>query len=280
MIFIDKMKNMKIYKTQTFFPTLKKDKKKGSAILMMTPNYESSKRLMNHPMFVNSGRYISYFLEKDVSYYINSKVVEDIEENAIQYLNETKRADLPDSAFGLPEERKYPLDTAEHVKSAIRLFGHCPEDKKHELAVRIMAAAKKFDIEVKETTQVYKYAHQESTNESASIPKYHIIYAELDQYYTMWKNGTMSESVAKKNILRIMKNNLCLDNNATIDDVPSISEYYSNRGGTYVSEDVYTDEKILTETLLRNLPSDTLNTGDKVLFFNEANATDSQLKRL
>lgn len=64
MIFIDKMKNFKIYKTKTFLPTLKEDKKRGSAILMMTPNFDSSKRVMNSTMFVNNKRYESYYLEK------------------------------------------------------------------------------------------------------------------------------------------------------------------------------------------------------------------------
>ena len=41
MIFIDDMKNLKIYKTQMFLPTLDADKKKGSAILLLTPNQQS-----------------------------------------------------------------------------------------------------------------------------------------------------------------------------------------------------------------------------------------------
>ena len=71
MIFIDKMKNFKIYRTKTFLPTIKGNKKKNSAVLMMTPNFDSSKRLMNNEMFVNSGRYESYYIEKDISFYIN-----------------------------------------------------------------------------------------------------------------------------------------------------------------------------------------------------------------
>ena len=60
MIFLDQMKNMKIYKRPMFLPTLDNDKKKHSAILLLTPNYESSKRLMNHPLTVNRLRYQSY----------------------------------------------------------------------------------------------------------------------------------------------------------------------------------------------------------------------------
>ena len=36
------------------------------------------------------------------------------------FIDETKRSDLPDSEFGIPEDRKFPLDTAEHAHSAIK----------------------------------------------------------------------------------------------------------------------------------------------------------------
>ena len=79
---------------------------------------------------------------------------------AAAYTEEIKRSELPTSAFGIPEQRKYPLDSEKHVRSAIRLFGHAPEDKKKILAKRIIAKAKKYNIQVPETTQVYKYAHE------------------------------------------------------------------------------------------------------------------------
>ena len=74
--------------------------------------------------------------------------------------NETKRSELPDSAFGIPEDRKYPLDTEQHVKSAIKLFGHAEESKKKALAQRIRTAAKKYDLSIPETTQCYKYLNE------------------------------------------------------------------------------------------------------------------------
>ena len=81
MILIDKMKNMKIYKTQMFLPTLANDKKKQSAIFLLTPNYTSSKSIMNSPLFVNKLRYSSYYLERNLSYYIDSKYIEDTDED-------------------------------------------------------------------------------------------------------------------------------------------------------------------------------------------------------
>lgn len=80
MIIIDKVKNLKIYKTQLFFPTLKDDKKRKSAILLMTPNYESSKKIIKSNLFINRLRYSSYYMKRDVSYYINTKSVDVIEE--------------------------------------------------------------------------------------------------------------------------------------------------------------------------------------------------------
>ena len=60
MIFIDKMKNFKIYKSPLFLPTLERDKKKKSAILMMTPSYTSSKKILLHPMLINKMRISIY----------------------------------------------------------------------------------------------------------------------------------------------------------------------------------------------------------------------------
>ena len=79
-------------------------------------------------------------------------------------INESTRSELKDSQFGIPEDRKFPLDTKEHVKSAIKLFGHAEESKKKELANRIKRAADKYDIEIPESTQCYKYLHESSND--------------------------------------------------------------------------------------------------------------------
>ena len=159
MIFIDKMKNLKVYRTECFLPTEKDNKKKKAALLMLTPDYAASMQLMNHPLFINKKRYESYYLDRDVSYYIGSKKLEEVDENFL-YLEETKRSELKDSDFGIPEDRKFPLDTEQHVRSAIHLFGHAEESKKKALARRISRKAKVYGIDIPETTQVYKYLHE------------------------------------------------------------------------------------------------------------------------
>ena len=72
-------------------------------------------------------------------------------------LSTKERNELDDSQFGLPEDRKYPLTDAAHVKSAISYFHKCPEGKKKRLAARIRRAAKKFDVAIGEDVEVNKY---------------------------------------------------------------------------------------------------------------------------
>ena len=44
--------------------------------------------------------------------------------------NGKKRSELPDSVFGIPQERKYPMPDEKHTRSAIKLFNHV--DPKYE----------------------------------------------------------------------------------------------------------------------------------------------------
>ena len=242
MIFIDKMKNFKIYRTKTFLPTVNGDKKKGSAILLMTPNYESSRKLMNSELFVNSRRFSGYFIEKDVSYYINKKQIEEVEESSIiqdqielQSCLEAKRSELKDEEFGIPSLRKYPLDTEKHVRSAIKFFNYVDPEHEEELADNIIKAIKKFNIEgivYSEKNRFFKY-YKEAVREGAeirTIPLYHNLYGQLDLIYSMWKNGTISEEEARKTIFAMRGRNLANKDEETPADVPTPYEYFSSKG--------------------------------------------------
>ena len=66
-------------------------------------------------------------------------------EDSIQVVEETKRSELPDSVFGT-DDRRYPLDTKQHVYSAIRLFSHCDIPHRPMLAKAIFRAMKKYKI--------------------------------------------------------------------------------------------------------------------------------------
>jgi hypothetical protein len=173
MILIDKMKDLKIYRTATFLPTKIDNKKKKCAVLLFTPNYESSKKLMTHPLFVNKLRYQSYWMQRDASYLISSKgIIEDdidneVEESYILEMSAAERNKLPDSAFGIPSKRKYPLDTEAHVRSAIKFFNYVDKEDEAELARNIIKAMKKFnitDVKVGEKNRFSKY--YKNTNES------------------------------------------------------------------------------------------------------------------
>ena len=54
MLYFDDLKYMKPYKKRgVYLPINYKDKKHGSAILLLTPNYEISRQLMNNDFCVN-----------------------------------------------------------------------------------------------------------------------------------------------------------------------------------------------------------------------------------
>ena len=115
------------------------------------------------------------------------------------FIDETKRSDLPDSEFGIPEDRKFPLDTAEHVHSAIKLFGHAEESKRKSLAKRIASKAKSYGIEIPETSQVYKYLHENSN----------MTVDQVDAFYTELKKRLAEddEVITESAILESSKNN-------------------------------------------------------------------------
>lgn len=59
------------------------------------------------------------------------------------------RNKLSDDQFGLPEDRKYPLNDTKHVRLAVKMFGHCEEGKRKKLAGNILKAAEKHGVSIK-----------------------------------------------------------------------------------------------------------------------------------
>ncbi|MDD6281130.1 MAG: hypothetical protein PUA76_05505 [Bacteroidales bacterium] len=68
-----------------------------------------------------------------------------------------EKKELPDSVFGLPERREYPMPDAAHVRAAEAYFRYCPEELKPRLARAILARAKEFVVDVESPT-VEEYA--------------------------------------------------------------------------------------------------------------------------
>jgi hypothetical protein len=74
-------------------------------------------------------------------------------------LDAEERRELPDSDFGLPERREYPMPDAAHVRAAESYFHFCPEADKPRLARAILAKAALYGVDVKSPT-VLEYARE------------------------------------------------------------------------------------------------------------------------
>lgn len=118
------------------------------------------------------------------------------------FIDEEKRSELPDSEFGIESKRKFPLNTAEHVRSAIKLFEHAEEADKKHLAKRIISKAKEYNIEVPETTQVYKY-YKESCIGESNTNNYKKIY---DITMKMFKDSGRLPNSTKAQIKQFITN--------------------------------------------------------------------------
>ena len=70
-----------------------------------------------------------------------------------------EKKERPDSVFGLPERREYPMPDAAHVRAAEAYFRYCPEDLKPRLARAILDRALLFGVDV-ESPEVLSYAEQ------------------------------------------------------------------------------------------------------------------------
>ncbi|MGL5786769.1 MAG: hypothetical protein ACRCX4_08140 [Bacteroidales bacterium] len=67
-------------------------------------------------------------------------------------LDAEERKELPDSEFGLPDEREFPMPDAAHVHAAEAYFRYCPEDKKALLARNILKKAKEYGVTIHSET--------------------------------------------------------------------------------------------------------------------------------
>lgn len=74
-------------------------------------------------------------------------------------LNTEERKELPDSVYGLPERREFPMPDAAHVRAAEAYFRYCPEDLKPQLARAILRFAREYGVNVESPT-VLSYAEQ------------------------------------------------------------------------------------------------------------------------
>lgn len=83
-------------------------------------------------------------------------------------LSTEDRNKLDSKLFGLPKERKYPLNDEEHIRKAIQFFNFCPKTKRNELATNINKRIRDMDlkIEVDKKNPFYKYVNKDFVLES------------------------------------------------------------------------------------------------------------------
>lgn len=74
-------------------------------------------------------------------------------------LDTAERRQLPDSLYGLPERREYPMPDAAHVRAAEAYFRYCPEELKPQLARAILKFAAEYGVDVQSPT-VLEYADE------------------------------------------------------------------------------------------------------------------------
>ena len=63
-------------------------------------------------------------------------------------LTAAERHELPDSAFGIPETREFPLVDAAHIRAAEAYFRYASDDQKPELARNILEKAAEYGVRV------------------------------------------------------------------------------------------------------------------------------------
>lgn len=177
-VYLDDIKPLRLTKTEFFLPINEEDKRKNSAIFLLTPNLESSVNMMKHPLALNRKLFESYYIEKDIAFVLNESrqlVRNDISPiyEYVDCISESlmyaQRQKLPNSAFGLPTERKYPMVNAHSVKSAIKLFWHCPKEKRGQLAENISKMARKYKVKVDPHWKGWIYV-DESVRLEGSVP--------------------------------------------------------------------------------------------------------------
>ena len=171
-IHVNDLKNLRMYKgtNKLFIPLAEDDNKKGSLVYLLTPSLESSINMINSEMVINRKWFKSYYVDKSINAVIKADTGEiqefvHYDDPNIVAITEGKlkskdRNKLPDSEFGIPETRQFPLNDAAHVKAAIRMFNHCPVEYEEKLAKNIIKKIKKFgvtDIEVSEENRFHEY---------------------------------------------------------------------------------------------------------------------------
>lgn len=72
-------------------------------------------------------------------------------------LSTDERNELSNDEFGIPEKRKFPLNDADHVEAAVKMFPHADASDKEALAKRILRKAHEFGMDTSGWDSINKY---------------------------------------------------------------------------------------------------------------------------
>lgn len=272
MICLHELKNMKLYSKNMKFliPSNKKDPKHGSAIFLISPDIKVSKALMQIPYCVNRKQFESYYVEKAVNRIVTAESFVPNTNN--EYIEEAKlsskeRNKLEDSRFGLPSQRKYPLNDAAHVKDAIKKFNYVDEKDEAELARNILAAIDRLkikDIHVGDNNRFRKYMKPvEELSEASMID---IFAGHLTEDYHFTKYGLInkneciyiandaineSDSAFDTKIKRMIYNDRMRNNKEVLDIYADIKDSTPIKY-TYLTLDMYKRRNVFIDTSFYN----------------------------
>lgn len=99
----------------------------------------------------------------------SAELIRNFIQNNIKPVQETKRSEIPDNEFGIPQERKYPLDTESHVRSAVKMFNYVEPKYEKQLAKAVIKKMKKFgikDMKISKENRLYKYINESSLTDA------------------------------------------------------------------------------------------------------------------
>ena len=176
-------------------------------------------------------------------------------------LSTKERNELPDSAFGLPNDRKYPLTDAAHVRSAISYFYKCPEKKKPQLATRIEKAAKEFSVDIGENAEIQKYLVKISNEAIESLLSTMEEYIDFSNHIdTVVESSMMKRYVdCVEETTRLVCQNICKQISDIYDhmnrSIHSISGIYAKNPKVILSRafDEYLTAISLTESAMQTI---------------------------
>lgn len=170
--------------------------------------------------------------------------------------NGKKRSELPDSVFGIPQERKYPMPDEKHTRSAIKLFNHVDPKYEEQLAKAVIKNMKKYGIDgsaVGPNNRLRKYLPKDMIKESSIEEGF--LKSDKDIYYNKDKfdsgeinlcfitglsgsgKSTMGRNISSKNIEHYEMDDVICNDNFSDDNLKEygdlISSFFKGAGKSF-----------------------------------------------